>query len=405
MPQDQIGVEPMDIICIGTVEWLVVHSLAEYTMLGFARTDRVLFVEPFGSFITLARMARWQRRKRLSKPRLEQVGPNLWVYRPPPVGLPGISRWRAASSINGWILAHLLRRVVKRLGFQRPILWSYLYNSAELLRSVAARLKIYECGDEDSALARDDTQRRLVIDSDRATCRAADLVFACTAELAAARRAANPNIHEVNCAADLEFFGQALLDETQVPDDIAALPRPRIGYLGGVDPWKMDIELLLTLARRHPEWSIVLVGYVWFGFDRAVFAACSNIHVLGPKDYDDFPRYLKGMDVCIMPFPLNDITRNGDALKLYEYLAGGRPVVSTPVPAAKRLRHVVRIASTPDEFADAVQAALLEGPDALVQRLEAIRHHSWEIRNAEKRRLIESRLASMETQGQASSGR
>src|SRR5688572_24362145 len=99
-------------------------------MLGFSAKNRVLFVEPFGSWITLARVARWQRRRRGSRPRLEQVGDNLWVYRPPAIGLPGLSRWRWPAVLNGLILNVLLRGVARRLGFQRPVLWTYLYNTA-----------------------------------------------------------------------------------------------------------------------------------------------------------------------------------------------------------------------------------------------------------------------------------
>jgi glycosyltransferase involved in cell wall biosynthesis len=402
-PSDSdVGLSGFDIVCIGCVEWLVIHSVAEYTMLGFARSNRVLFVEPFGSWITLARMARWQRRSRGSRPRLERVGDTLWVYRPPPIGLPGLSRWRWPAVLNGLILSVLLRSVTRRLGFQQPLLWTYLYNTAALLRSFPARLRIYECGDHDEALARHERQRRLVRQHEADVCRTADLVFAVTEELAAPRRAYNRNSYAVNCAAAIDFFGRALSPETSVPEDIACLPRPVLGYLGGVDPWRIDVELLLTIARRHPEWSIALVGYVWFGFDPEQLAVCPNIHVLGPKDYEDFPRYLKGMDVCIMPFPLNDITRNGDALKLYEYLAGGRAVVSTSVPAARRLASVVRIADTPEAFVAAIETALADPPEAVAERLEAVRPHSWDARNREKAQLIRRRLAEL---SHASSGR
>ncbi|UFN47518.1 glycosyltransferase [Roseomonas sp. OT10] len=393
------GLEGQDIICLGTVEWLVVHSVAEYTMQGFARSNRVLFVEPFGSWITLRRMARWQKRKREKKPRLEQVDENLWIYRPPPIGLPGISRWRWASRVNDRILDRLLRGVVKELGFRRPLLWSYLYNTATVLRHFPSRLSIYECGDHDAALARDEAQRRMVRAHEADTCRAADLVFAVTDELAEPRRAHNPKTHAVYCGAAMEFFGRALLPETVVPDDIARLPKPVLGYLGGVDPWKMNVDLLKQIARRFPERSIALVGYVWFGFDAATFADTPNIHVLGPKDYEDFPGYLKGMDACIMPFPLNDITRNGDALKLYEYLAGGRAVVSADVPAARRFPGIVRIAETADDFAVAVDEALAEPLSRAAERVEAVRPHSWDERNRQKAALIREALAQKEGTG------
>lgn len=387
------GIEGLDIVCLAAAPWGLVRSIIEYTMLGFARSNRVLIVEPFGSWVTLARTARLQNRRQERKPRLEQVAENIWVYRPPPVGLPGTARANLPSAVNGWLLARLLRQPVRELGFQHPILWSQLFNVATLFRDFPARLKIFECSDHVAAMARNERHRQLILAQEEATCRAADMVFAVTEELAAPLRAFNRETHEVNCAADLEFFGRALAAETTVPAQIAALPRPVVGYLGGLDPWKIDVELIVRMAHTHPEWSIALVGYVWFGFDPAPFAACPNIHVLGPQNYDAFPAFLKGMDVCVMPFPLNDITRNGDALKLYEYLAGGRPVVSTPVPAARRLAGAVRIAATHEDFIAQVVAALAEPPDAQGSRLAAVQLHSWDVRNRQKAAHIHAALA------------
>jgi len=390
------GIAGLDIVCLATAQWGVVRNVTEYTMLGFAPANRVLIVEPFGSWITQARVARWQNRKQTPKLRLEQVAENVWVYRPPPIGLPGTSRLGSATAVNGWLLAQLLRRPIRQLGFDNPILWSQLFNAAALFRALPARLRIYECGDYDAALARDERHRRIVAAQEAATCRAADLVFAVTAELAAPLKMHNPETYEVNCAADLAFFGRALDPATRVPAALAQLPRPVVGYLGGVDPWKIDVDLLIHMAQAHPEWSIALVGYVWFGFDPARLAACPNIHVLGPQDYEAFPAFLKGMDVCIMPFPLNEITRNGDALKLYEYLAGGRPVVSTNVPAARRLAGAVRIAETHAAFTAAVEAALAEPASMQAARLTAVQPHSWAARNRQKAAYIRDALAHRE---------
>lgn len=394
MGRDEADLSGEDIICLGCVEWLVIRSVAEYTMLGFSGANRVLFVEPFGSVITLARVARWQNRTPGRRRSIRQVAPNIWVYRPPAIGFPGMTRWRWVGIVNGWILALLLRLAARRLGFRRrPILWSYLYNAASTLRTFPARLKIYECGDEDEAMARDERARAIVRSHEAAICQAADLVFAVTEELSAKRRAYGNEVFTVNCAASHEIFGRALLPETRVPEDLARLPRPVIGYLGSVDPWKIDFAILAAIARTHPEWSVALVGYVWFGFDAKLLADFPNVHLLGKKDYDAFPEYLKGMDVCVMPFPLNGITVNGDALKLYEYLAGGRPVVSTDVPAARRLAEVVRIAGTPEAFVAAIEASLEDTAERKAARLAAVAPHSWANRNRDKARLILARLA------------
>ena len=381
-----------DLIFLGPAEWGVIESVTSYTARGFAKANRVLYVEPFGSSITLKRMARRLERKREIRAEIEQVDDNLWVYRPRPHGLPGITRWRMASDLNGVILARMLRRTAARLGFRDPILWSPLYNSAAVLRHFPARLRVFESHDYDAGQARDAAHRALVLALEEDSCRAADLVVAVTEELAAPLRAFNPHVHVVNCAAALDFFGAALSPQTVVPEAIARLPGPVIGYLGGVDPWKIDIGLLRAVARSHPEWSIALVGYVWFGFDPTVFADCPNIHVLGPQRYADFPAFLKGMDVGIMPFPLNETTLRGDALKCYEYLAGGRPVVSTPVPAARRLSEAVRIAETPAAFIAAIEAALADPPGAVAERLAVVRPHSWAARNREKAAILQAAI-------------
>ncbi len=383
-----------DIVMLGTVEWLVVRSVAEYTAMEFAKAGcRVLFVEPFNSLPTLLREAAWQKRKRSSDFGLRSVGDRMWVYRPPPLGIPGGSRWNWPTTVNGKILGHLLKPVLQQLGFDRPVVYTYLYNSASALSSIPSELTVYECGDEDAAMARSDKQRTLVQNHDAELCRQADLVLTVTEELAIPRRKFNPETYEVPCAGDVDFFAKALMPDTVVPADIAALPKPVLGYMGGLDPWKMNVQLIIHIATAHPEWTIALVGYVWFGFDPKQFARCANIHVLGSKKYEDFPGYLKGMDVCLMPFPLNGITLNGDALKCYEYLSAGKPVVSSPVPAAKRMSSVVEIAETPDQFVDAIERALLQPSELAAVRTAAVANgHTWRHRAKEKMRLMNQRL-------------
>jgi glycosyltransferase involved in cell wall biosynthesis len=390
-----------DIVCLGTVEWLVVRSTAEPTMLRLAKTNRVLWVEPFRSLPTMFRELRWQRRGRKKSWGIRRTDEGLWVYSPPPIGLPGVTRWPWSSRINGWILGKLLNRAMVKLGLRDPLLWTFRFDADAVIKRRQWRLSIYDCLDQDEALARSEKQRRMVRELDSALCRDVDVVFGITEYLVNARRVLNPHSYEVNGAADLEFFGQALQENIRVPDDLARLGGPVVGYMGGVDPFRMDVSLLTYLARERPQWNIVLVGYVWFGFNAEVFRPFPNIHVLGPKPYADFPRYLKGMDVCIMPFPLNDLTRNGDSLKCYEYLAAGKPVVSTPVPSALRLPQVVRIADTPTAFLSAIEASLEEGSRGIRRRVEAVQPFTWENRVARKAGIILQRLAEKDAQRNA----
>jgi glycosyltransferase involved in cell wall biosynthesis len=380
---------PMDFVCVSVSNWGVVKSNPDYTILGLAeRGHRVLVVEPFQSMRSLFRTAKIQKQRVSAEWGLRSVARNIWVYRPPPLALPGQSRNPAAARMSGNILASLVKRCTRELGFVRTCLWSFMYNTGSMLDRFPAEMKIYENGDDDAALAQTDSQRRTVRTLDAETCASADLVFAVTEELCAPRRLSNPQTFEVNCGADTRFFGKALLSDTKIPSAIARLSHPVIGYVGGLDPWKIDIPLLIAMARQRPQWSIALVGYVWFGFDKSVFDGVPNIHVLGPQAYDDLPGFMKGMDVGLMPFPLNDITRNGDALKCYEYLAAGLPVVGRDVPVARRLRDHVAIADTPEQFIAACERQLADTSTTRKARHEAMQSHDWSCRVDQKLSII-----------------
>lgn len=388
----EIDPKTLDFVCIAVSNWGVVSSVADYTIRGLARRGyRVLVIEPFESVSSVLRMARIQKRKVQKTSGLREAEPNIWVYRPLPLAMPGQSRNPIAARISSRILSIMVRRVMTRLGFGRTCLWSFMYNSGELLRSIPAALKIYESGDDDAALARTDGQRRTVRQLDGETCASADLVFAVTEELCAPRRAHNPRTFEVNCAADVAFFRKALSDATPTAPAIASLPHPVIGYFGGMDPWKMDVDLITRMAQLRPDWSFAFVGYVWFGFDVSVFARLPNVHILGPQPYADLPAFMKGMDVGIMPFPLNDITRNGDALKCYEYLSAGLPVVGRDVPVARRLPDLVEIADTAEQFIAACETQLAS-PRTRAERSAAMDAHDWSVRIDHKLSLIADHL-------------
>lgn len=383
-----IAPSSLDFVCIAASNWGVVASNPDYTIRHLARRGhRVLVVEPFESFSSLVRSARMQKRKVARRIALREVEPNIWVYRPPPLAMIGQSRSPVAARISGRYLSWLVRQVTVKLGMRDICLWSFMYNAGTILANFPSKLTIYECGDDDAALAITSAQRRTVRQLDTEVCTAADLVFAVTEELCAPRRRINPDTYEVNCGADVAFFGQALSPDTVVPEPIARLKHPIIGYFGGLDPWKIDIPLITAMSRLRPDWSFAFVGYVWFGFDPAAFGDLKNVHIFGPQEYAAIPGFMKGMDVGLMPFPLNDITRNGDALKCYEYLAAGLPVVGRDVPVARRLPSLVAVGDTPGEFVAACEAQL-GSPMTRAQRNAAMAAHDWSVRVDRKLSLI-----------------
>ncbi|HEX8967344.1 MAG TPA: glycosyltransferase, partial [Chloroflexota bacterium] len=154
----------------------------------------------------------------------------------------------------------------------------------------------------------------------------------------------------------------------------------------------VDVKLIAQLARARPAWSFVLVGPV--GIDVSPLRGLANVHLVGPRAYASLPGYLAGMDVGLIPFERSTLTYHADPIKAYEYLAAGLPVVATDLPALRRLSHVVRLAGTPAEFLEQLDAAITEGRDARhAERQAEAARHSWTARFETIERLLDQCLA------------
>lgn len=180
----------------------------------------------------------------------------------------------------------------------------------------------------------------------------ADVVFAVSPTLAQAFGGARPAVHVVPNGVDVERFCEA----HPVPDDVAALPAPRVGYVGVLQN-RLDVGLIKTAAEAMPGVSFVFVGPV---IDRAHFAplnGVSNVHFLGPRSFEHVPAYVGSFDACILPHEQSELTTSMDPLKLYEYLAAGKPVVATELPL-NQPPDLVRAVAGAEAFVAALAEAL-----------------------------------------------
>jgi UDP-galactopyranose mutase len=169
-----------------------------------------------------------------------------------------------------------------------------------------------------------------------------------------AKQSLHPNVHPFPSSVDAEHFRKARFDVPE-PADQAVIAHPRLGFFGVIDE-RMDVELIDALARTRPDWQIVLIGPV-VKVDPAVLPRRPNIHYLGPKDYVRLPDYMAGWDVALMPFAMNAATRFISPTKTPEYLAGGRPVVSSPIADVVRdwgARNLVAITEGAAGFAEEI---------------------------------------------------
>jgi glycosyltransferase involved in cell wall biosynthesis len=306
---------------------------------------------------------------------------DLWVYTPIVVPIPHSPLVR---KVNRQILRATIGALKARLHLSEFHLWTFLPNVADYIGTFGESLAVYYCVDEWSMFSYIDTEptqaaeRRLL---DRVDC-----VFAVTHALADRKRGSNPNTYLSPHGVDHALFARALDPQTQVPAELASMPRPVIGFYGTIQDW-VDLDLVAYLARSHPEWSLVLVGQVMV--DTSKVAGLPNVHLLGRRDHRDLPAFCKGFDVGLIPYRIDERMPFVNPIKLREYLSAGLPVVSTGVPEVRRYAHWCAIADDYQGFRAAVEQALAEDSLELrQQRSRAMESETWQARIAEIERLV-----------------
>ncbi len=266
--------------------------------------------------------------------------------------------------------------------------WYYTPMMLPFSRHIEAAATVYDCMDE-LANFRFAPARLLSLESELFD--AADLVFTGGYSLYEAKKGRHPNVHPFPSSVDREHFGRARAIDGD-PDDQAAAKGPRFGFYGVIDE-RMDLGLIAAIADAHPEWSIMMVGPV-VKIDPAELPRRPNIHYLGNKKYEELPAYLGGWDVAISPFAINQATRFISPTKTPEYLAGGRPVVSTPIVDVARHYadlEAVFIADGPDAFIRGCEEALAltRGGDEWLREVDTkLSNLSWDITFARMRGLV-----------------
>jgi len=320
--------------------------------------------------------------------RLEITQPSPNVYRAVP-RLPAYLRDdydRAVATIRALVQEAVGKGGALAGRFTGAVQWFYTPMPAPaMLGAFNERGVVYDCMDElaQFRFAPTDLAQR-----ERLLLENADVVFTGGYKLFKSKSRYHGNVHFFGCGVDAAHYARAREPETAVPADVAALPRPVFGYFGVIDE-RLDYELLGRLAEGNPSASVVMVGPV-VKVDPRDLPQAPNIHWLGQRDYRELPSYVKAFDVCLMPFALNEATEYINPTKTLEYMAAGKPIVSTAVAdVVHNFTPVVRVAEDHDDFVRAA-AALGAAPDeAMIARgIEQARNASWEAIVAQMRHLI-----------------
>ncbi len=383
---------PHDVLCISSIDWDFIWQGHQEIMSTLAASGhRVLFIENTGvrppamrDFPRVRqRLANWWK----STKGFRQVRENLFVYSPLIVPLPYS---RIAVWLNRTLVLRALRRWMAATGFHRPIVWTFLPTplARALVRGVEAELTIYYCIDD---LASSSLEARRITPSEQQLFRDADLVFVTSEQLRQRAVQFSKRVHLFPFGVSLAAFERARDADDPMPDDIAALPRPVIGYVGGLHRW-VDQDLLAEVAVRMPEASFALVGPAQADVSR--LRQLPNVHLLGQKPHAEVPRYVKAFDVGLVPYCLADYTANVYPTKLNEYLAMGTPVVATDLFEIRRFNdehgRIVSVAGDPVAFVSAIRKELQPAADAeRARRIDVARTNSWSSRIAAMSALID----------------
>ena len=357
-----------DVVCFSHLRWDFVWQRPQQLLSRCARARRVLYVEEPVFDDGLPRLD-----VRDARGGVRVVVPRLPVGTSP----------RQAEAAQEWLVHELLGR--ERV--ERYVLWYYTPLAVPFTRGLAPEAAVYDCMDELSAFAGAPPELQAL---EEELFGRVDLVFTGGRSLYEAKRERHADVHLFPSSVETAHFAQAR--ERQLdPADQVLLPHPRIGWFGVIDE-RMDLELLAGLADARPEWQLVLVGPV-VKIDQARLPSRPNIHYLGARDYADLPRYLAGWDVAMLPFARSEATRFISPTKTPEYLAAGRPVVSTSISdvvSPYGEQGLVRIADEPEAFARACEEAMAEDGEERQRRVDAfLTEMSWDYTWADMAELVE----------------
>lgn len=369
-----------DIVCVGFADWdTELRTNQHHLMSRLARDNRVLFVESLGL-----------RRPGLSSRDLSRIVRRVVNGLKPPRAADGLHvlsplviplhRYGFVRAVNRRLLPFLVRRAVRRLGMNAPILWAYVPQAEVLVESLRPSQIVYHCVDDMAA------QKGIDGPSFRAAearfAASADLVFASSAPLAERLAEVSDHVVAMTNVADTERFAGAL-ENGPVDPAIAALPRPRIVFTGAIVRTKLNFELLVALARARPDWSIALVGPIGPGdpsTDVSALRREPNVHLLGKRRYEELPDVLRGADAALIPYDINELTASIFPMKVYEYLAAGLPVATTPLPSLAGVEGIVTAADAEATVAALEELLQADGPEARADRSRLAESHSWENR-------------------------
>lgn len=332
-----------DLICFSHLRWDFVFQRPQHLMMRFKQHMRVFFIEESIDDATADAFLE-----------IKHPADNLWVVVPHiPQQLEPVAAYACQQA--------LLEQFFTEQQILHYVCWYYTPMSLYISEHLDPLLIVYDCMDELSAFK---NAPAALTEKENVLLQCADIVFTGGHSLYEAKRHQHPNIHYFPSSVDKAHFAKARIDLPE-PEDQQQIPHPRFGFFGVLDE-RLDITLLQALAAAQPAWHFVLIGPV-VKIDPASLPQAPNIHYLGMKSYDALPAYISSWEIAVLLFALNESTRFISPTKTPEYLAAGKPVISTPIHDVIYTygdKGLIHITDQVTEFIDIASQLLQQPPGA-----------------------------------------
>ncbi len=384
---------PLDFVCFSINYWEKRWDRKHHFMVSLSRKDLVgqvvyiepslnlvrLFLFPFSELATPEQRHRWKRALTFG---LERAHEKFYIYSP--LFLLPFWRFYPIYKINRLITLLFIRLRLASLRIRKPIIWTYHpYDECVLGYWKDRTAACFDWAELWSEWFIEFSPRRLqfVAQLEERIIRGCDLVFTVSRELTRRARRWNSNSHFLASGASLEMFKD--IGEDDIPEDIKKIPHPIIGYVGSIGE-RVDVELLSKISHRFPEASLVLIGRVLEDrIDPRILEELKereNVYFSGEREYRELPAYIAAFKVGIIPYIPERIKLN-EPTKHYDYLAAGKPTVSTAIEELLRFKDYIYIAHSHEEFLKLLSQALDEDdPQRVKSRLEFMERNTWSIR-------------------------
>ena len=373
--------ENHNIIYFGPEPWEGLWRNRHHILSLLANKNKVLYVEPQMRLRPAIRAIWNERSLNFKWPLWKEVQKNLFVFYMP--RLLSVKSNRVAGKFIRSIRDYLLKKCLRKLKMDDPIVWFARHNMTDLMGVCREVIKIYHVVDEYAEYGNKSTEdKQRIFRTERKMLSLVDLVIVVSERLLEAKKRYNASTYLVPNAVSFEKFKVAMSNDTPPPFDVATLPKPIIGYSGLISG-RLDLDLLYEIAMMYPERSLVLIGVVADQYCETAMdklRRLTNVHFLGFKSINQIPYYIKSFDVCLMPYRVGEEANSIDPLKLYDYLACGKPVISVNIPSVQPFADVLYVANDKQTFIKCINESLNENGRYASKRVDIAKQNDWKAR-------------------------